>query len=146
MTHTAPEAPVDVADGSARHSAGVGGHSHNAWGTEPRAVDLHDGDTRSPGTTPPFHLHILHQPQWSTGDKTEAGALVQSAEAKGHQPAWLISLSDLNGVTSKVSQAYYKHSDPRILGREWEPRRMRGYQAHPSSASSISTWCPPQNP
>lgn len=48
---------------------------------------------------------------------------MQSAEAKGHQPAWLISLSDLNGVKfPKVSQAYYKHSDPRILGREWEPR------------------------
>lgn len=56
---------------------------------------------------------------------------MQSAEAKRHQPVWLISLSDLNGVTSKVSQAYYKHSDPRILGREWEPWRMRGYQGPP---------------
>lgn len=56
---------------------------------------------------------------------------MQSAEAKGHQPAWLISLSDLKGVTSKVSQAYYKHSNPRILGREWEPRRIRGHQGPP---------------
>ena len=88
---------------------------------------------------------------------------MQSAEAKGHQPAWLISLSDLNGVPSKasqirsdqisrsvvsdslrpresqharppclkVSQAYYKHSDPRILGREWEPQRIRGHQGPP---------------
>lgn len=56
---------------------------------------------------------------------------MRSAEAKGHQPVWLISLSDLNGVTSKVSQADYKHSDPRILGREWEPRRIRGHQGPP---------------
>ena len=60
--------------------------SYGDTATLPEAQSLglwtQDGrDTRSPGTTPPFHLRILHQPQWSTGDKTEAGAL--SAKRRG---------------------------------------------------------------